>query len=162
MSKFLGETFWDFDQQLVDTKTESISWNQFDQDIFSLYKMIEIQNWDIKLICAVTRGGLAPVAKLSYLLDIRNIEVIGMYSYKGTERVDLVRLNDLTTNLDDRQILIVDDLSDTGRTFKEIREQFPEANYVSLYTKPLGTAYTDVFVKEFPQDVWLEFPWSNE
>ena len=55
--------------------------------------------------------------------------------------------------------LIVDDISDTGKTFNLLRPRFPRAAFVSVYAKRQGTAAVDVYVRDIP-DVWLVFPWD--
>jgi xanthine phosphoribosyltransferase len=56
--------------------------------------------------------------------------------------------------------LVVDELVDTGKTLAAIRALFPNAVLATLYAKPLGKPFVDVFVEEVPQETWLSFPWE--
>jgi len=56
--------------------------------------------------------------------------------------------------------LLIDDLVDTGRTAKAVREMLPRAHFATLYAKPLGRSIVDTFVKEFKQEKWIYFPWD--
>ena len=53
----------------------------------------------------------------------------------------------------------VDDLSDTGTTFKLIRVLFPKATLAAVYAKPVGLNYVDIYSLDIP-DKWIVFPWD--
>jgi xanthine phosphoribosyltransferase len=61
---------------------------------------------------------------------------------------------------DGANVLIVDDLVDTGRTARIVRELLPRAHFATVYAKPLGRALVDTFVTEVSQDTWIYFPWD--
>ena len=56
--------------------------------------------------------------------------------------------------------MIVDDLADTGRTAQVVRAMLPGAYLATPYVKPEGAVYVDYYVCQYPQDVWLVFPWD--
>jgi len=58
-------------------------------------------------------------------------------------------------------VLIVDDLVDTGRTAKVVRELLPEAHFATVYAKPMGRPMVDTFITEVSQDTWIYFPWDT-
>ena len=58
--------------------------------------------------------------------------------------------------------LIIDDLVDTGRTAKYVREMLPKAHFATIYAKPAGRPLVDTFVTEVSQDTWIYFPWDIE
>jgi len=58
--------------------------------------------------------------------------------------------------------LVIDDLVDTGNTYKLIREHLPNAHFACVYAKPKGVPTTDSFVIEVSQDTWVYFPWDME
>jgi len=57
-------------------------------------------------------------------------------------------------------VLVVDDLTDTGKTAKIVREMIPNAHFATVYAKPKGRALVDTFVTEVSQDTWIYFPWD--
>jgi xanthine phosphoribosyltransferase len=57
--------------------------------------------------------------------------------------------------------LIVDDLVDSGRTAKIVRDLMPKAHYATVYAKPMGRPLVDTFVTEVSQDTWIHFPWDT-
>jgi xanthine phosphoribosyltransferase len=58
-------------------------------------------------------------------------------------------------------VLIVDDLVDTGRTAKIVREMLPKAHFATVYAKPMGRPMVDTFITEVSQDTWIYFPWDT-
>jgi xanthine phosphoribosyltransferase len=57
-------------------------------------------------------------------------------------------------------ILIIDDLVDTGKTARVVRELMPKAHFATVYAKPQGRPLVDTFVTEVSQDTWIYFPWD--
>ncbi|MDB5392852.1 MAG: xanthine-guanine phosphoribosyltransferase, partial [Rhodospirillales bacterium] len=58
--------------------------------------------------------------------------------------------------------LVIDDLVDTGATMRIVRTMLPRAYVGVLYAKPTGRPFADTFVREFPQDSWIDFPWEAQ
>ena len=58
-------------------------------------------------------------------------------------------------------VLIVDDLVDTGKTAKVVRELLPGAHFATVYAKPMGRPLVDTFITEVSQDTWIYFPWDT-
>ena len=58
--------------------------------------------------------------------------------------------------------LIIDDLVDTGKTGKAVRDMIPGAYFATVYAKPDGRPMVDTFVTEVSQDTWVLFPWDSE
>jgi xanthine phosphoribosyltransferase len=57
-------------------------------------------------------------------------------------------------------VLVVDDLVDTGKTARVVREMLPKAHFATVYAKPAGKPLVDTFVTEVAQDSWIYFPWD--
>jgi xanthine phosphoribosyltransferase len=57
-------------------------------------------------------------------------------------------------------ILVIDDLVDTGKTARVVRDRLPKAHLATVYAKPLGRPLVDTFVTEVSQDTWIYFPWD--
>ena len=58
--------------------------------------------------------------------------------------------------------LTINDLVDTGRTARYVREMLPKAHFATIYAKPAGRPLVDTFVTEVSQDTWIYFPWDIE
>ena len=77
-------------------------------------------------LVAVTRGGLVPAAIVARELEIRLIDTACMASYNGQERGQVEILKEASLADDGKKWLIVDDLVDTGETYKALRALLPK------------------------------------
>ena len=59
------------------------------------------------------------------------------------------------------EVLVIDDLVDTGTTAKVVRALLPKAHFATVYAKPQGRPMVDTFVTEVSQDTWIFFPWDT-
>ncbi len=138
-----------------------ISWNDFHQDVKALAAKIKTAGTFNKII-AISRGGLLPAGILAYELDIRNSQAINISSYDNDEsrRDEDIEIECNVSNVDEHT-LIVDDLSDSGRTFRLMRRLLPRAVYAAVYVKEQGKAEADIFTRQVPES-WVVFPWDVE
>ena len=113
-------------------------------------------------LIAVTRGGLVPACLVARDLDIRTIETISIASYDHQNQGEVSLLKAAAGVGDGSGCLVVDDLADTGNTFRAIRKILPKATYACLYVKPEGKPSADHFVTEYSQDFWVYFPWEDQ
>lgn len=88
------------------------------------------------LLVCVLKGGVMYLSDLSRALSIAHeIDFMAISSYGGTrlESSGVVRiLMDLNTNIQDRHVLIVEDIIDTGRTLQYITENLRTREPASL------------------------------
>ena len=114
---------------------------------------------------AVTRGGLVPAAIVARELGIRVVETVCVASYhEETERDEVQVLKPLTEAILTRpsaEVLIIDDLVDTGATAKAVRDMLADAHFATVYAKPMGRPLVDTFITEVSQDTWIFFPWDT-
>lgn len=144
-------------------KAFPVSWDQFHRDARALaWRLASNGPW--KAIVCITRGGLVPAAVISRELGIRLIETVCVASYHDyVDQGELVVLKEISPALlkdDGREILIVDDLTDTGKTAAIVRAMIPKAHFATVYAKPKGRPLVDTFVTEVSQDTWIYFPWD--
>jgi xanthine phosphoribosyltransferase len=141
-----------------------VSWPELHRDARYLSRVLhELGDW--KGIIAITRGGLVPAALVARELDLRLIDTVCVVSYgqgvPGAADKSQGELRWLKgVEGDGAGWLLIDDLVDTGRTARAVRERLPKAHFATLYAKPAGRPLVDTFVKEFRQEQWIYFPWD--
>jgi xanthine phosphoribosyltransferase len=146
-------------------KAFPVSWDQFHRDARALAWRLNGAG-PFAAIVTVTRGGLVPAAIVARELDIRVIETISIASYDDTSQGELRVLKSVASDIIEmggggRGVLIVDDLVDTGRTAKIVRDLLPKAHFATVYAKPMGRPLVDTFITEVSQDTWIFFPWDT-
>lgn len=142
-----------------------VSWEELHRNSRALsWRLLELGPW--KGIIAITRGGLVPAAILARELDIRLIDTVCISSYEATASEGAQQQGELqllkAAAGDGEGMLLVDDLVDTGKTAKYVRELLPKAHFATVYAKPSGKPLVDTFITEVSQDTWIRFPWDME
>lgn len=131
-----------------------ISWEEFVDDINSLAFLIKMAHPGRKFdtIVALNRGGIVPAG-----LMVRHFPTTKLIVVDPKKDV-LVLPQDST--------IVIDDISDTGKTFRKVDQHLPSKYvfyiYATPYIKPLGRLAVNYYVSEYPQDYWLRFPWEIE
>jgi xanthine phosphoribosyltransferase len=140
-----------------------VSWDQFHRDARALAWRLAAAG-PFKAVVCITRGGLVPAAIVARELGVRVIESVSIASYHeydqqgGLQVLKPVCADILATN--GEGVLVVDDLVDTGRTAREVRDMLPKAHFATVYAKPAGRPLVDTFITEVSQDTWIYFPWD--
>jgi xanthine phosphoribosyltransferase len=144
-------------------KAFPVSWDQFHRDARALAWRLNGAG-PFEAIVTVTRGGLVPAAIVARELDLRLIETICVSSYNHIQQGGLKVLKGVAPELVQKRgqgILIVDDLVDTGKTARVVRDLLPHAHFATVYAKPMGRPLVDTFITEVSQDTWIFFPWDT-
>ena len=145
-------------------KAFPVSWDQFHRDARALAWRLAGSGPFTGLV-AITRGGLVPAAIIARELDLRIIETVCIASYDDHKNQASLRvLKTLSTEIsagDGTGMLVVDDLVDTGKTGRLVRDMMPDAHFATVYAKPKGRPLVDTFITEVSQDTWIFFPWDT-
>jgi xanthine phosphoribosyltransferase len=162
-------------QQVRPEKFFPVSWDQFHRDSRALAWRLNGAGPFEAIVC-VTRGGLVAAAVVARELGIRLIETVCVSSYgagPGTGAEAEIMQGDLTVlkgvapevvalgKGEGEGVLIVDDLVDTGKTARVVRDLIPKAHFATVYAKPMGRPMVDTFITEVSQDTWIYFPWDT-
>ncbi len=138
-----------------------ISWDEFHRHSKLLaWRLNDRGSW--KGVVAITRGGLVPACIVARELDIRLIETLCISSYDHQNQRESNILKPAALAGDGEGWLVIDDLADTGNTFRVARTLLPKAHFACVYAKPEGQPTTDTYVTEVSQDTWIHFPWDLE
>ena len=144
-----------------------VSWDQFHRDSRALAWRLHAAGPFDALVC-ITRGGLVPAAVVARELNVRVIETICIASYQDYKNQGDIKVikgvaAEITSmRAQGKGVLIVDDLIDTGKTARVVRDILPAAHFATVYAKPMGRPLVDTFVTEVSQDTWIYFPWDIE
>ena len=123
-------------------------------------------------ILCVTRGGLVPAGLLSYKLDCKNVFNIKAESYDDEKRrgeiyVQSMAKEDIEDLLDSKNILIVDDVYDSGSTMiavvEELKKYGIEDSQINTFCVITKHEYAvDYSLFECELGTWVVFPWDFE
>ena len=147
-------------------KSYPVSWDQFHRDARALAWRLADKGPFEAIVC-ITRGGLVPAAIVARELDLRLVETVCVASYHDySSQGELMILKSVAPSVlaigngRGKGVLLIDDLTDTGKTAKIVREILPDAHFATVYAKPAGAPMCHTFVTEVSQDTWIYFPWD--
>ncbi|MFN3527886.1 MAG: TIGR00725 family protein [Candidatus Altarchaeaceae archaeon] len=139
-----------------------LSWNDIERMCKKLKEKI---NFDADIIVGISRGGLVPARILSDLLDIKNLEIIKIESYTGIGTKKEPKITrELLIDIKDKNVLLVDDVADTGESLILAKEyllkKFPKnLKIATLHYKPKSKIIPDYYVEE--TEKWIIYPWEK-
>ena len=119
-------------------KAFPVSWDQFHRDARALAWRLAEEGPFEAIVC-ITRGGLVPAAIVARELNVRLIETVCIASYQNFKNQGALKIlkgvaPEVTSMRGQgKGVLIVDDLVDTGRTAKMVREILPGAHFATVY-----------------------------
>ena len=126
-----------------------VSWDEFHRDARALAWRLAGAGPFQAIVC-ITRGGLVPAAIVSRELGMRVIETVCIASYATSSQGEVKVLKTIAPNLnlggDGKGVLVVDDLVDTGKTARVVRDMLPNAHFATVYAKPIGRPIVDTFI----------------
>lgn len=137
-----------------------LQWQDIERDCAALAQQLRqhpSQPWQ-GIVC-ITRGGMIPAHLIARDLGIYWIDTLCISSYQGQQRGEARLLKGVAG--DGENLLLIDDLVDSGHTALLARRLLPKAHFACLYAKPEGKAHSDFFVGEIAQDCWIDFPWDS-
>jgi xanthine phosphoribosyltransferase len=143
-----------------------VSWDQFHRDSRALAWRLHAAGPFEAIVC-ITRGGLVPAAIVARELNVRLIETVCIASYQNYKNegelklIKTVAADVIGLSQQGKGVLIVDDLVDTGKTARMVRDLLPKAHFATVYAKPMGRPLVDTFITEVSQDTWIYFPWDT-
>jgi xanthine phosphoribosyltransferase len=147
-------------------KSFPVSWDQFHRDARALAWRLADKG-PFEAIVSITRGGLVPAAIVARELGLRVVETVCVASYHDySVQGELAILKTIAPAIraigggTGKGVLLIDDLTDTGKTAKLVRALLPQAHFATVYAKPQGAPMCDTFITEVSQDTWIFFPWD--
>jgi hypoxanthine phosphoribosyltransferase len=148
-------------------KIELLGWNKISQLSYLLADKIAADKYRPDLVIAVARGGYVPARLLCDYLDIYNLTSIRISHYLGgANKIKSAKLSiPLNLDISDMDILLVDDVDDTGETLQLALEHIQNFNparikVAVLHHKKISTITPDYYAQKIVKWRWITYPWA--
>ena len=170
-------------------KVVKYSWEQLEGAALELARQITQSEWMPDYIVGINRGGIIPANLLSQYLGIpMKVLHVSLRDFPHELEHNTWMACDALGITDDslasvglrKNILIVDDINDSGATLDWIKADWkqlclpnnPEwknvwnknVKFAVIYDNAASNALVDFCVEEFDkreEDIWIDFPWEN-
>lgn len=145
---------------------EILTWQGLGDATDDLAHEIVESGFEPEIVIAVARGGMLLAGGLTYALGVKLTDAINVEFYTDVNATlpDPVLLAPMldTNAIAGKQLLIVDDVADSGRTLglviKLLRGFGADVRSAVLFAKPRTVVDPDYVWKR--TDQWIVFPWS--
>ncbi|MET0991383.1 MAG: phosphoribosyltransferase [Microbacteriaceae bacterium] len=152
---------------MAEVEREILGWDEFGDASRQLARSIHGSGFVPDVVVAIARGGLLLAGSVAYALDVKSCGALNAEFYTGVdarldEPVILAPYLD-EVSLNGKRVLLVDDVSDSGRTLAMvldlIRLAGADVRTVCLYSKPQTVLEPDYVWRKTSK--WIAFPWSS-
>ena len=144
---------------------EYLVWSKVDEAIWTLVDHVR-KEYNVDIIVGIARGGLIPAVRMSHIMDNILMRVMDVKFYTDIERhTEMPEITvPLTEPVQGKNVLIVDDVADTGKTLKVVKEDIIEkgardVKIAVIAKKPKSIVDPDYYI--FQTDKWIIFPWEK-
>jgi len=144
---------------------EIVSWDEAYNMCYYLFeKLVENDEYP-DIIVGIARGGWIPARLLADFYGNKFTANIKIEFYKDTSKVkrEPTITQELTVNIEDKVILIVDDVADSGKSLEaaieHIKKKKPkDVKTATLHYKKRSIIKPDYYIRE--TDQWVVYPWE--
>ena len=126
-------------------------------------------------LVGINRGGLIPMGYLSYFLNNRNTEIIDVTLYEDLFEPDFSKIEaskQLVKNqaeflrLQNKNILLIDDLVDSGESLKLTLDVLNTNSYnnhvkTAVVYQNISSEFKSDYYADVKPEGWLLFPWDQ-
>lgn len=150
----------------VEQRMKELSWENIEDAGNKLAAKIVASGFGADYIIGITSDGLIPLYFLSQELRIKNILTISAKSYENKEQKELDIWYLPEASLAGKNILLIDEIVDTGETFKQIKRAM-EGKYEAHEARTAALVVRTDHCKHLPDfyvveaNDWIVFPWEK-
>lgn len=150
-----------------DFKAKIITFREVFDLSHEISEQITQSSLSFDIVVGISRGGVTPARLLCDFLNIENLTSLQIRHYsKGAQQMDEATITDpVDVDIEGKNVLIADDVNDTGKTFDEAVEHVRSLNPAVVKTAVIHEKETSAFDADFvgkPQEEWkwLVYEWA--
>lgn len=150
-------------------KTKIVTWDEISKWTLDVARQIKDCNYNPTVIVGLTRGGWIPARLLCDYLHVKKLYAIKTehWGITANQSGKALLTQELNASIDDENVLIVDDITDTGESLKLAIKHVDALNPKTIQTATLlhitrSQIEPDYYSVKVPatQWTWFIFPWN--
>jgi len=138
-------------------------WEEIYEMCIELSEKIKQSGFSPDVIVGVARGGWIPARLISDFLDNPNVASVRIQFYEevGKTSAKPIITQPVSTSIEGKKVLAVDDVADTGESLKALYSHLKEKGaaeikIATLHVKPKSSFQPDFYIKE--TSAWIIYP----
>lgn len=144
----------------------NLTWAEVEQGVNIIINRIGNKKYDY--VIGIANGGLIPATLIAKRLKLKTMSV-GLEAYENKDFKNVTLWSEINKRIYILQqhglCLLVDDISDSGKSFNYIKNDYLKnveivCDTASLVVKPKTTFIPDYFAMNVHTDTWVKFPWE--
>jgi hypoxanthine phosphoribosyltransferase len=150
-------------------RCQLVSWRDIERWSMDIVKKVKKSGYDPEIVIGLARGGLVPARLIADYLNIKDLYAVKTEHWGLTATPDgKARLaQGLQVSIEDKRVLVVDDITDTGQSLKIALDHIKGHNPSQIRSATLlhithSKYVPDYYSEEVPEDnwTWFIFPWN--
>jgi len=145
-----------------------VGWAEIEKTCFMISKKLTKAKIHPDIILGVSRGGLIPARILSGMLRNNALSTVRVkfYTKPGETIKKPIILEDSFADVKGKTLLIVDDVIESGKTLKLVKEHFYSKGAKNVYltvlfNKKKNKLIEPDFYAKIIDDKWIVYPWEK-
>lgn len=148
-------------------KYRNVAWREIDQYVDTAGRAIRAARFRPDCIVAIFKGGIVPARLLSDFFGSIEIYPIRVKAYAGTRKLDRVRIESFRYPIGGKNVLLTDDIHDSGQTLQKVMRHLQRRRPRALRTATLFYKHNalhppDFYARTVASNVWVVFPWERK
>jgi len=151
----------------LEMEFEAPTWDQIYEMLLNLAERIRRDGFLPDIIVGISRGGWPPARVMSDLLETAELANVRVEFYVGVAETkkEPVITQPISLPVKYKNVLILDDVADTGQSLKLVRNHITKrrakaVKTATIYYKPWSVIVPDYYENETRK--WIVFPWERK
>lgn len=144
-----------------------VNWDEIQKTLYNSTREVIQSDFDPTAIVGIARGGWMPARCVADFLEINNLTSVKVDHYQGTEKTEnaVLQFDARSVAIDDENVLVVDDIVDTGKTLSKSLESIEnkgaiKARSMTIHSIPSSDINPDYIGKSYDKFYWVIYPWN--
>ena len=143
------------------------SWKQIYSLLLKLAEAVHKSGFEPDIIVGISRGGWIPARIISDLLQNPRLAHVAAEFYVGVAETkqEPAITQPVSVSVEDKKILVVDDVADTGESLKLVTSHLNEKGASEIKTATIYYKPWSIIVPHYYQKItrsWIVFPWERK